>query len=181
MRVHSNVCHVMTYQTNLYWFTSIWKTISWVSSREGFQCEPESRFLKAACWVLLSCMTDRSSISVLFPFDSAVSPKTRIIGANWLYLDIKPDNIMVNCHDSDCQETVVEQAQIIDLENAAYLPHGRRIKCHQQWRSYHQAQPMIASHKVSEMLLDGKPGSLGHGDELCLPRMLVGSHHDPRK
>ena len=35
---------------------------------------------------------------------------------------------MVNCHDNDCQETIVEQTQIIDLENAAYLPHGRRIQ-----------------------------------------------------
>ncbi|KAK2766005.1 hypothetical protein FQN54_007520 [Arachnomyces sp. PD_36] len=54
-----------------------------------------------------------------------------------VHLDIKPDNIMVNYRD-DCPETV-EQVQIIDLENAAYLPKGRCIKGmlpgNDSWRS----------------------------------------------
>ncbi|RFU28457.1 hypothetical protein B7463_g7894, partial [Scytalidium lignicola] len=44
-----------------------------------------------------------------------------------VHLDIKPDNIMVNCRHTG-QEMIVEQVQIIDLENAAYLPKGRCIK-----------------------------------------------------
>lgn len=46
---------------------------------------------------------------------------------------------MVNYHDNNYQETIVEQVQIIDLENAAYLPHGRRIQGmlagNDNWRS----------------------------------------------
>jgi serine/threonine protein kinase len=41
--------------------------------------------------------------------------------------DIKPDNILINCSHHDT-ETSVEQVQISDFENAAYLPKGRRIK-----------------------------------------------------
>ncbi|OAX78472.1 serine/threonine protein kinase [Emergomyces africanus] len=41
--------------------------------------------------------------------------------------DIKPDNIMINYRGTG-KETIVEQVQIIDLENAAYLPKGRCIK-----------------------------------------------------
>jgi serine/threonine protein kinase len=52
--------------------------------------------------------------------------------------DIKPDNIMVNYRNTG-QETIVEQVQIIDLENAAYLPKGRCIKGmlagNDSWRS----------------------------------------------
>ncbi|KAI8945849.1 kinase domain-containing protein [Xylaria longipes] len=44
-----------------------------------------------------------------------------------VHLDIKPDNILINCRHSD-SETLVEQVQISDLENAAYLPKGRCIK-----------------------------------------------------
>lgn len=45
---------------------------------------------------------------------------------------------MVNCCHTD-QETTVEQVQVIDLENAAYLPEGTCIKGwpagHDNWRS----------------------------------------------
>lgn len=53
-------------------------------------------------------------------------------------LDIKPDNIMVECQPSG-KNTTVERLQIIDLENAAYLPKGRCIKGmlagNDNWRS----------------------------------------------
>ena len=53
-------------------------------------------------------------------------------------IDIKPDNIMVNYHHHR-EEILIEQAQIIDLENAAYLPRGRCIKGmlagNDNWRS----------------------------------------------
>ncbi|RDL35714.1 uncharacterized protein BP5553_06326 [Venustampulla echinocandica] len=55
-----------------------------------------------------------------------------------VHLDIKPDNIMLNCH-STGQEMIVEQVQITGLENAAYLPKGRCIKGmlagNDNWRS----------------------------------------------
>ncbi|KAL9127414.1 MAG: hypothetical protein Q9217_003710 [Psora testacea] len=55
-----------------------------------------------------------------------------------VHLDIKPDNIMVDCRHVG-QETIIEQVQIIDLENAAYLPKGRCIKGmlagNDNWRS----------------------------------------------
>lgn len=38
--------------------------------------------------------------------------------------DIKPDNIMVNIQ----PDSVIKQVQVIDIENAAYLPKGRCIK-----------------------------------------------------
>lgn len=45
---------------------------------------------------------------------------------------------MVNCRHAG-EETIVEQVQIIDLENAAYLPEGRCIKGmlagNDNWRS----------------------------------------------
>jgi hypothetical protein len=45
---------------------------------------------------------------------------------------------MVNCYHTG-EETIVEQVQIIDLENAAYLPKGRCIKgmlaANDNWRS----------------------------------------------
>ncbi|KAI0908726.1 kinase domain-containing protein [Ustulina deusta] len=44
-----------------------------------------------------------------------------------VHLDIKPDNILINCGHNDT-ETSVEQVRISDLENAAYLPKGRCIK-----------------------------------------------------
>jgi serine/threonine protein kinase len=57
---------------------------------------------------------------------------------DWPSLDVKPDNILVNCHDVD-QDVVVEQVQISDLENAAYLPKPRCIKGmlagNDNWRS----------------------------------------------
>ncbi|PCH07847.1 Hypothetical protein PENO1_010320 [Penicillium occitanis (nom. inval.)] len=55
-----------------------------------------------------------------------------------VHLDIKPDNIMVNYRGTGL-ETIVEDVQIIDLENAAYLPKGRCIKGmlagNDSWRS----------------------------------------------
>jgi serine/threonine protein kinase len=52
--------------------------------------------------------------------------------------DIKPDNIMVNRRGTG-PEMTVKQVQIIDLENAAYLPKGRCIKGmlpgNDSWRS----------------------------------------------
>ncbi|KAL2369381.1 hypothetical protein RJ035_003549 [Blastomyces gilchristii] len=55
-----------------------------------------------------------------------------------VHLDIKPDNIMINYCDTG-KETIVEQVQVIDLENAAYLPKGRCIKGmlagNDSWRS----------------------------------------------
>ncbi|CEL10715.1 hypothetical protein ASPCAL13829 [Aspergillus calidoustus] len=44
-----------------------------------------------------------------------------------VHLDIKPDHIMVD-RDDNAQDTMVERVQLIDLENAAYLPDGRCIK-----------------------------------------------------
>ncbi|KAK2781483.1 hypothetical protein FQN53_000574 [Emmonsiellopsis sp. PD_33] len=55
-----------------------------------------------------------------------------------VHLDIKPDDIMVNYRGTG-PEMTVEQVQIIDLENAAYLPQGRCIKGmlagNDNWRS----------------------------------------------
>lgn len=55
-----------------------------------------------------------------------------------LFLDVKPDNVMVDVHGSG-SEVVVERAQLTDLENAAYLPKGRCIKGmlpgNDNWRS----------------------------------------------
>ena len=53
-------------------------------------------------------------------------------------LDIKPDNIMVNYHLIG-QETEIQQVELIDFENAAYLPNGRCVKGmlhgNENWRS----------------------------------------------
>ncbi|KAF7136832.1 hypothetical protein CNMCM5793_006402 [Aspergillus hiratsukae] len=55
-----------------------------------------------------------------------------------VHLDIKPDNVLVDCH-QDGQEPIIECVQLIDLENAAYLPKGRCIKGmlagNDNWRS----------------------------------------------
>ncbi|EED11722.1 calcium/calmodulin dependent protein kinase, putative [Talaromyces stipitatus ATCC 10500] len=55
-----------------------------------------------------------------------------------VHLDIKPDNIMVESK-QDGEDIIVESVQIIDLENAAYLPKGRCIKGmlagNENWRS----------------------------------------------
>ncbi|KAI0545242.1 kinase domain-containing protein [Xylaria curta] len=55
-----------------------------------------------------------------------------------VHLDIKPDNILINCRNDDTG-TLVEQVQFSDLENAAYLPKGRCIKGmlagNENWRS----------------------------------------------
>lgn len=52
--------------------------------------------------------------------------------------DIKPDNIMVQCRQT-AHTTTIEQVQLTDLENAAYLPKGRCIKGmlagNDNWRS----------------------------------------------
>ncbi|KAI5373356.1 hypothetical protein J4E82_008001 [Alternaria postmessia] len=44
-----------------------------------------------------------------------------------VHLDVKPDNVLVDCRNVD-RDVVVEQVQISDLENAAYLPKPRCIK-----------------------------------------------------
>jgi serine/threonine protein kinase len=53
-------------------------------------------------------------------------------------LDIKADNIMVDYHYNQ-GEMVLGKVQITDLDNAAYLPHGRYIKGmragNENWRS----------------------------------------------
>ncbi|KAF1348903.1 kinase domain-containing protein [Delphinella strobiligena] len=55
-----------------------------------------------------------------------------------VHLDIKPDNIMVDCRRTP-KEILIENVQISDLENAAYLPKGRCIKDmlpgNDSWRS----------------------------------------------
>ncbi|RAK96387.1 putative calcium/calmodulin dependent protein kinase [Aspergillus ibericus CBS 121593] len=55
-----------------------------------------------------------------------------------VHLDIKPDNIMVECQYNG-QDTLIEKVQIIDLENAAHLPQGKCIKGmlagNDNWRS----------------------------------------------
>ncbi|KAF1999125.1 putative calcium/calmodulin dependent protein kinase [Amniculicola lignicola CBS 123094] len=55
-----------------------------------------------------------------------------------VHLDVKPDNVMVNYH-QEGQDVEIERVQIIDLENAAYLPKGRCIKGmlpgNDNWRS----------------------------------------------
>ncbi|PKY01354.1 putative calcium/calmodulin dependent protein kinase [Aspergillus campestris IBT 28561] len=57
---------------------------------------------------------------------------------NVVHLDIKPDNIMVDSY-CDRKDGSVERVQLIDLENAAYLPKGRCIKGmlagNDNWRS----------------------------------------------
>ncbi|KAF2452293.1 putative calcium/calmodulin dependent protein kinase [Lineolata rhizophorae] len=54
------------------------------------------------------------------------------------HLDIKPDNIMAN-YSSVGNDIAIQQVQLIDLENAAYLPKGRCIKGmlagNDNWRS----------------------------------------------
>ncbi|EER25435.1 Protein kinase domain containing protein [Coccidioides posadasii C735 delta SOWgp] len=63
-----------------------------------------------------------------------------------VHLDIKADNIMVNCRTAgnrgdreSSDATIVKQVQVTDLENAAYLPKGRCIKGmlagNDNWRS----------------------------------------------
>ncbi|OJJ79456.1 uncharacterized protein ASPGLDRAFT_70162 [Aspergillus glaucus CBS 516.65] len=53
-------------------------------------------------------------------------------------LDIKPDNIIVDCHRNG-QQTTVEQARIIDLDNVSYLPKPWCLKGmavgNENWRS----------------------------------------------
>ncbi|CAK1354283.1 hypothetical protein CB0940_01846 [Cercospora beticola] len=55
-----------------------------------------------------------------------------------VHLDMKPDNIMVNCR-RDGDVTTVDKVMLIDLENAAHLPSGRCVKGmlagNDNWRS----------------------------------------------
>jgi serine/threonine protein kinase len=55
-----------------------------------------------------------------------------------MMLDIKPDNVLVDCR-QDGQEPIIDCVQLIDFENAAYLPKGRCIKGmlagNDNWRS----------------------------------------------
>ncbi|KAI9657400.1 MAG: hypothetical protein M1821_003082 [Bathelium mastoideum] len=57
---------------------------------------------------------------------------------NVVHLDVKPDNVIVDCHGSG-SDFVVEKALLMDLENVAYLPKGRCIKGmlpgNDNWRS----------------------------------------------
>ncbi|GKZ41721.1 hypothetical protein AbraIFM66951_011002 [Aspergillus brasiliensis] len=50
-----------------------------------------------------------------------------------VHLDIKPDNIMVDCRNQG-EETTVEKVLLTDLENAAYLPKGM-LAGNDNWRS----------------------------------------------
>ncbi|PLB47152.1 kinase-like protein [Aspergillus steynii IBT 23096] len=56
-----------------------------------------------------------------------------------VHLDIKPDNIMVDSSSSSTDEISIDRVQLIDLENAAYLPPRRCIKGmlagNDNWRS----------------------------------------------
>ncbi|KAL4738847.1 kinase-like domain-containing protein [Aspergillus similis] len=64
----------------------------------------------------------------------------RILVCKYLSHDLHslPDNIMVDSH-FNAQDTMIEKVQLIDLENAAYLPGGRCIKGmpagNDNWRS----------------------------------------------
>ncbi|EED15820.1 serine/threonine protein kinase, putative [Talaromyces stipitatus ATCC 10500] len=95
-----------------------------------------------------------------------------------VHLDIKPDNIMVNYRGSGSQ-TVVEQVQIIDLENAAYLPKGRCIKGmlagNDSWRS-------PEAHFKGEL---NKPSDIFSFATVCIYAMLgqviFGADEDLRK
>ncbi|PYI08452.1 putative calcium/calmodulin dependent protein kinase [Aspergillus sclerotiicarbonarius CBS 121057] len=55
-----------------------------------------------------------------------------------VHLDIKPDNIMVECQHNG-EDTIIEKVQIIDLENAACLPKPKCVKGmlagNDNWRS----------------------------------------------
>lgn len=48
-----------------------------------------------------------------------------------MMLDINPDNFLVDCR-QDGQERIIEGVQIIDFENAAYLP---KLAGNDNWRS----------------------------------------------
>lgn len=71
--------------------------------------------------------------------------------------DIKPDNIMVQCRQT-AHTTTIEQVQLTDLENAAYLPKGRCIKGmlagNDNWRSP-EAHFKGELHKPSDMFSFG--------------------------
>jgi len=80
-------------------------------------------------------MHGRDIVHLGEPSDAAL----HTVNANdWSSLDVKPDNILVNYRHVD-QDVVVEQVQISDLENAAYLPRPRCIKGmlagNDDWRS----------------------------------------------
>ncbi|KAI1869466.1 hypothetical protein JX265_006556 [Neoarthrinium moseri] len=95
-----------------------------------------------------------------------------------VHLDIKPDNIMVDCH-GDPPTITVEQVQIADLENAAYLPKGRCIKGmlagNDNWRS-------PEAHLKGEL---NKPADIFSFGVVCifamLGRVILGPDDDFRK
>ncbi|KAL3469051.1 putative calcium/calmodulin dependent protein kinase [Aspergillus californicus] len=97
---------------------------------------------------------------------------------NIVHLDIKPDNIMVDAHHNG-QESVVERVQLIDLENAAYLPEGRCIKGmlagNDNWRS-------SEAHLKGEL---NKPADIFSFGIVCiyamLGRVIFGRDEDFRK
>ncbi|OJD14002.1 serine/threonine protein kinase [Emergomyces pasteurianus Ep9510] len=89
---------------------------------------------------------------------------------NIVHLDIKPDNIMIN-YCGTGKETIVKKVQIIDLENAAYLPKGRCIKGmlagNDSWRSPEgHFKASLAS------LLTFSPSQLWYVALLCIYAML---------
>lgn len=53
-------------------------------------------------------------------------------------LDIKPDNIKIDCRDED-EEMIITKTQLTDLENAAFLPNGTYLRGmligNEDWRS----------------------------------------------
>ncbi|DAA79010.1 TPA_exp: Uncharacterized protein A8136_2795 [Trichophyton benhamiae CBS 112371] len=95
-----------------------------------------------------------------------------------VHLDIKPDNIMVNYRGTGADMTV-DQVQIIDLENAAYLPKGRCIKGmlagNDNWRS-------PEAHLKGEL---NKPSDIFSFAAVCIYAMLgkviFGADEDLRK
>ncbi|KAI9926092.1 hypothetical protein AWENTII_008831 [Aspergillus wentii] len=95
-----------------------------------------------------------------------------------IHLDIKPDNIMVN-HHRDGEEDIIRKVQIIDVENAAYLPRRRCIKGmlpgNDNWRS-------SEGHFKGEL---NKPTDIFSFGIVCiyamLGRVILGPHDDFEK
>ncbi|KAH8787984.1 kinase domain-containing protein [Diaporthe sp. PMI_573] len=92
-----------------------------------------------------------------------------------VHLDIKPDNIMVNIR----PDSIIDQVQIIDIENAAYLPKGQCIKGmlagNDNWRS-------PEGHFKGEL---SKPSDMYSFGAVCiyamLGRVIFGPDDDFRK
>jgi serine/threonine protein kinase len=80
-------------------------------------------------------MHDRDIVHLGEPNDSALPT---VMMNDRSFVDVKPDNILVNYRYVD-QEVVVDKVQVSDLENAAYLPKPSCIKGmlagNDNWRS----------------------------------------------